>query len=82
MKDINFFLKYLAKDNSNIDSIKNISVDLINEFTARDFNYFIGEYCSRYEVFKHNHKIIYENHNRSLSRKICFSIIIKISLSK
>lgn len=69
MKDINFFLKYLAKDNSNIDSIKNISVELINEFTARDFNYFIGEYCSRYEVFKHNHKIIYENHNRSLSRK-------------
>jgi len=69
LKDIHFFLNYLLIDNTDIQSIVDIKPQLINDFTARDFNYFIGEYCSRYEVIKNGSRTIYENHNRSLSRK-------------
>lgn len=69
LKDIEFFLKYLLSENPNLNSIMDISPDLINNFTARDFNYFIGEYCTRYEVYRNDTRVIYENRNRSLSRK-------------
>lgn len=69
LKDIEFFLKYLIINYPEILLIKNIPVSLIDSFTARDFNYFIGEYCSRYEVQRNNQRVIYENKNRSLSRK-------------
>ena len=69
LKDIHFFLDYLLMENPTMKSIRDIDADIINNFTARDFNYFIGEYCTRYEINRNGNRIIYENNNRSLSRK-------------
>lgn len=69
LKDIEFFLKYLVLENDTYTNIDEIAVDIFNTFTARDFNYFIGEYCSRYEIIRNDHRVIYENNSRSLSRK-------------
>ncbi len=65
LTDIRFFFNYLSSekriDVNDINSIKNLH--------ARDVNLFLGDYCRRY--FKEDDKKlqVFENHNRSLSRK-------------
>lgn len=69
LNDIHFFCNYLILDHPEIVSIKNIPLAIFNEFTAQDFNFFIGDYCTRYEVHMNGQRIIYENSNTTLSRK-------------
>ena len=69
LNDIIFFLNYLILDDSSIKDLKGIPIEKIDSFTAQDFNYFIAEYCSRYEVYNKGQRIIYENNNTTLSRK-------------
>lgn len=68
LQDIRFFFQYLALDLDNI-SIKNIPLEVIDHFTAQEFNFFIADYCSRYEIQRNDERIIYKNEKKSLSRK-------------
>lgn len=68
LSDIQFFLEYLLLD-STYDSIKDIPIHLINNFTSKDFNYFIAGYSSRYETNRNGQRVIFENSNTSLLRK-------------
>ena len=68
LSDIHFFLNYLIID-SEYPSIKDIPISVLNEFSAKDFNYFIAEYFSRYETTRNGQRIIYENSNTTLLRK-------------
>ena len=68
LSDIHFFLNYLIID-SEYPSIKDIPISVLNEFSAKDFNYFIAEYSSRYETTRNGQRIIYENSNTTLLRK-------------
>ena len=67
LSDLKFFFNFLLDFKS--QSIKDVSLEQLNNFTSRDFNFFIGEYCSRYSINKNGERIIYENTNVSLSRK-------------
>lgn len=69
LNDIVFYLEYLILDEPSIDTIKNVPLSMLNDFTAQDFNFFIAEYCSRYEVNHNGQRVIYENSNTTLSRK-------------
>lgn len=66
LNDLKFFFNFLIDDEK---EIKNIKIDKINNFTSQDFNFFIGDYCTRYGKEKNGERIIYENANISLSRK-------------
>ncbi|MDO4710438.1 MAG: tyrosine-type recombinase/integrase [Peptostreptococcaceae bacterium] len=68
LQNIKFFLQYLIIDRE-IEHIKDIPIELIDDFTSQEFNYFIADYCTRYEVERNGEWIIYENNNASLSRK-------------
>jgi site-specific recombinase XerD len=54
---------------STAKEVKSIASDEFEKITSRDINYFIGEYCTRYQSDKTNPPTIYSNGNRSLSRK-------------
>lgn len=69
LNDIVFFCEYLILDNCEIKDIKDIPISTFNQFTAQDFNFFIGDYCSRYETNINGQRVIYENSNTTLSRK-------------
>ena len=69
LNDIVFYLEYLILDEPTIDAIKNVPLSMLNDFTAQDFNFFIAEYCSRYEVNHNGQRVIHENSNTTLSRK-------------
>ncbi len=68
LNDIEFFFRYLILD-QNIESTQEITIDMLNQFTAQDLNYYLAEYCTRYETERDGERIIYENHNTSLARK-------------
>lgn len=68
LSDLRFFLHYLISEHPDFQefsSIQEITLDRFQSLKARDINYFIGEYCARYET----ESAIVENHNRSLARK-------------
>lgn len=68
LNDIEFFLKYLIghhQDFLKYSSIADISVEDFKRIRARDINYFIGDYCSRYRI----DGVIYQNNNSSMARK-------------
>lgn len=73
LEDILFFFKYMITEDVNLTEAKtvnDIAIEDLDKIKARDINYYIGEYCSRY--YRENNsgsKIIYENHNRALARK-------------
>ena len=51
LEDIEFFLKYLINNDESYIHLNNLSEITIEQFSklkARDINYFIGEYCTRY----------------------------------
>jgi site-specific recombinase XerD len=71
LTDILFFCDYLIKETNftNALSSKEIKIETLNNLKARDVNYFLGEYCTRYFVETKNAKYIMKNNNRTLSRK-------------
>ena len=69
LSDIIFFCNYLIADHPEIKGIKNIPLTMFDAFTSQDFNFFIGDYCTRYETNMNGQRIIYENSNKTLSRK-------------
>lgn len=68
LNDIKFFLQYLISDTPE-SNIKDLDIQIIENFTAKDFNYFIGEYCTRYEQIRDGKRVIFENSNTTLLRK-------------
>ncbi|SDY89607.1 tyrosine-type recombinase/integrase [Tindallia californiensis] len=71
LEDIYFFCLYLIKETHKTDaeSPSHISLDTFKTITAKDINFFLGQYCSRYIIEgEHSFKVI-ENHQRSLARK-------------
>ncbi len=71
LSDLLFFCKYLV-DFTNItkaDLPKHISDSEFYAISAKDVNYFLGDYCTRYIVETDNASYVMENHNRSLARK-------------
>ncbi|MDM8533205.1 tyrosine-type recombinase/integrase [Clostridiaceae bacterium HSG29] len=71
LTDILFFCEYLVNETDLTDETKtkNIKIETFNNMKARDINYFLGEYCTRYFVETKNSKYIMKNNNRTLSRK-------------
>lgn len=69
--DIQFFLEYLMNETrlTNAKDISDITLEEIAEIKARDVNEFLGDYCRRYYKTINDQVHIYENNNRSLSRK-------------
>ncbi|MCT4618766.1 MAG: tyrosine-type recombinase/integrase [Marinisporobacter sp.] len=71
MQDILFFCKYLVSETNLTKAItvKDISLDELNNLKARDINRFLGDFCTRYTISGNDSVIIMENHNRALARK-------------
>lgn len=71
LRDIKFYFEYLILDDmyDTAESVRDISLATLNKVRARDVNYYLGEYCSRYVIEGQDYEYIMENHNRSLSRK-------------
>lgn len=71
LRDISFFCLYLIAETqiTKAKDIKDITPNEFKKITSRDINYFIGEYCTRYQSDKTNPPTIYSNSNRSLARK-------------
>ena len=71
LRDIRFFMDYLVTETlfTKAANIKDITERELSSVTAKEVNIFIGDYCSRYYREKNDSVIVYENHNRSLSRK-------------
>lgn len=71
LSDILFFCEYLVNetDLTNAKETKDINIDTFNKIKARDVNYFLGEYCTRYFIETKDTKYIMKNNNRTLSRK-------------
>lgn len=71
LEDIEFFCDYLVTETNltQADSIIDISFDDFNTIKARDINYFLGQYCQRYEIEDDKGIRIMENHQRALARK-------------
>lgn len=69
--DIRFFCEYLINetDLTDAEKIKDIKSSDFSQITARDINFYINDYCRHYRVETDNAVYIYENGNRSLSRK-------------
>ena len=72
LEDIEFFLKYLISNDESYIHLNNLSEITIEQFSklkARDINYFIGEYCTRYLKSINGNDYLFKNDNRSLARK-------------
>lgn len=69
--DIQFFLKYLIEETllTKAQQIADITLQDLERLKARDVNEFLGDYCRRYYKMINEQMQIFENHNRSLSRK-------------
>ncbi len=69
--DIRFFCEYLVKetDITQAERPKDIKEKEFASIKAADVNYYINDYCRQYRVEKDAAVYIYENGNRSLSRK-------------
>lgn len=71
LHDIFCFCNYLLtkQEFSSYLEISQITEDDFKKINAREVNYYIGEYCIKYELETNDKITIYENQNRSLSRK-------------
>lgn len=71
LEDIEFFCDYLVTESDLTQALftKDISLDEFNTIKARDINYFLGQYCQRYEMEDDSGIRIMENHQRALARK-------------
>lgn len=71
LADLKFFCEYLINetDITSAEKPKDIKEAEFATITARDVNYYINDFCRHYRVEKEDEIYIYENGNRSLSRK-------------
>lgn len=71
LQDILFFCNYLVETDlyTNAEKASDITIDEFKEITSRDINLFIGDYCNRYYKNINDGRVLFENNNRSLSRK-------------
>lgn len=70
LKDVKFFLRYLI-DNTGLtaaDDPKEITIEEFRRIKASDINMFL-DYCRQYEVLEDDVIHVYENNNKTLSRK-------------
>ncbi|MBE6020876.1 MAG: tyrosine-type recombinase/integrase [Firmicutes bacterium] len=69
--DIRFFCEYLVNetDLTSAEKPRDIKASEFARIKAGDINYYINDYCRHYRVEKETAVYIYENGNRSLSRK-------------
>ena len=69
--DIRFFCEYLVKetDLTKAERPRDITAEEFGRIKARDVNTYINDYCRHYRVETDSAVYIYENGNRSLSRK-------------
>lgn len=69
--DIQFFLDYLINETmlTSAKTVADITLDELAKVRARDVNEFLGDYCRRYYKEIDGQMHIFENNNRSLSRK-------------
>lgn len=67
--EITFFCHYLLLEHPNLTTIQEIPLQLFETFTAQDFNYYISGYCPRYQTDLNGQAVVFENSNKSLSRK-------------
>lgn len=65
--DISFFFEYLLKEH--FQKAGPLTLEDIDSLKARDVNLFLGDYCPRYYKEQGDNIQIFENNNRSLSRK-------------
>ena len=70
LHDVKFFFNYLINetDLTRAEDMKNITSEELNEIEAQDINLFI-DYCRRYMVDDGKTVTVYENNNKTLSRK-------------
>lgn len=70
LHDIRFFFNYLISetDLTRAEEMKDISAEELNNIEAADVNLFI-DYCRRYMVDDGGTVTVYENNNKTLSRK-------------
>lgn len=71
LEDIDFFCQYLISetDLTDANTPRQITQEDFNRIRSRDVNYFLGQYCQRYEIQEEERTRIMENHQRSLARK-------------
>ncbi|MDW7678345.1 MAG: tyrosine-type recombinase/integrase [Bacillota bacterium] len=71
LEDIDFFCQYLIAETDLTDAStsRQISQEDFDRIRSRDVNYFLGQYCQRYEIQEEERTRIMENHQRSLARK-------------
>lgn len=71
LQDILFFCNYMIETDlyTNAEKASDITIDEFKEITSRDVNLFIGDYCNRYYKKINDGRVLFENNNRSLSRK-------------
>ncbi len=69
--DVKFFCDYMvnASDLSKSTQLSEITLAEFQNLKARDINIFLGDYCTRYYKDMNDSIVVYENSNRSLSRK-------------
>lgn len=70
LHDVHFFFQYLVQETSLTDAEtpKEVTLEELNRLTAMDVNIFI-DYCRKYKVETEKGTVIYENNNKTLSRK-------------
>lgn len=71
LQDIQFFCRYLIAETniSEANDPRDITIEEFNRIRARDINWFLGDYCTRYMIEKDQSVTVMENHNRALARK-------------
>jgi site-specific recombinase XerD len=69
--DIHFFCRYMIDESelSNVESSDLIPLEDFSKIKSRDINTFLGDYCTRYYKSDGGTMTVYENNNRTLSRK-------------
>ena len=70
LRDIHFFFEYLVRETTltEADTPDRVTLDELNQITAMDINIFL-DYCRKYKVETEKGTVIYENNNKTLSRK-------------
>lgn len=72
LEDIEYFFHYLKSNVAEFNGFINLSEITLQQFSmikARDINYYIGEYCTRYVKTINENDYLFKNDNRSLARK-------------
>lgn len=71
LEDIDFFFQYLVSETDLTDAAtpREITLDDFSRIRSRDINYFLGQYCQRYEIEEKDRVRVMENHQRALARK-------------